>query len=1186
MTENNATPKAGRVRKWGWGRWLSLLLGLLVVGVLGLYLLVSSSWFVKQMVVPRLSSSFNSSISVSSVSFQPFSGISLNGFRLNPKDEEWLINANEVSLRYDFRAAMGGSIRIRELSFKKPEINLIQQEDGTSNLDPILEALTTGTAEAKEESKAMDIQIQKTAIEDGVFRWRRALAGNEQQEIQFTNVDATMTDFRPDTSGQLKATSDVEITRQAASGTDDKAVQKASLSGRMNANYKFRIDKALALKGVNGNARFQVTTGKDAWKDLAGIEANIDTQFASNTVERFVSRFQQEGTTLGEIRIQGPLKPEQSEADLEFDVASLDQKALNLFGATLGVDFALAQLDGKGSLHLADGGDRIESSGTFEAPGFELRHSALKTPLLDIQLAYDFMFDLAAFELLLRDASMDATRDGRPLFSLALENPVKAQWNESTPKLGDSKLSLSVNELRLSDWQTAFSSMAPSGTVSLNATSTVTQNGDRVALDLQGSGDGLTVQMTTNRVEDLLFSLDFQGNIHDFESVKVEHFSSKVSRTGNLVFQSDGSGHFDLDDEKGEAALTFKTRPAELLALYSIPDLTVTKGSAEGELKLGGTIDQPTAKGRFSLKDFHGQYAGRPINQLFSDLDYAITREGNRIKLEQLRLQTGSSADTKASIELTGHYNEEDKTGKFAFTAEQLTEKTLSPWLAETNGSPPLPYGFSVNASGSTEIQSDGKQTFESKVDLSELRSLASASKGDSGSQSPLSAEIKLDGSWNESKLTLDPLDMNWPSTPQAENNLRIRTEMDLHATNAASNVVRIRGDSVDLTRWYDELYAGIPAEGEESSEVPPSSDEKASELPGPPWQLDAQIDRLYLRELVVTNLQTKATIEPSMLKIEPLKLALNGGSVEGRVQYEPAQAKPAYDLSFKVKGVPMKPLARSFSPASKWAYHGRISMDGTIAGKGFTGESLKDSLTGHFETGLSNGQIEVQSTAAKKLLVPISKLLRLPQLLQTPVHTVDVNTTFENGKIQVDEVAVKATQFRAYTEGEIPIASPLSKSKLDLPLRLELKRSLAEQVHLVPSDTPEDAEYIALPNFARINGTLASFGTGTNNKLIQKFILDSVKGLAGSGGEEASKVLKKFGDLIPPGIRKSMSSQQEDDTKGKKEDSTQEKKSGQDAIKNLFNRFLNPDKEEEGEQKQEQSGQKEASEDKTNEEE
>ena len=124
-------------------RWLRWLLGVvagLTLLLLAAYFVVTSGAFFKGFLLPRVGKSINADVTVADASISPFSHVVLRGLEVKPKGAGTLFTAAEVRAFYSLRAILGGTIAVDEVAVVSPAVNLVQNPDGTSNLDPILNA--------------------------------------------------------------------------------------------------------------------------------------------------------------------------------------------------------------------------------------------------------------------------------------------------------------------------------------------------------------------------------------------------------------------------------------------------------------------------------------------------------------------------------------------------------------------------------------------------------------------------------------------------------------------------------------------------------------------------------------------------------------------------------------------------------------------------------------------------------------------------------------------------------------------------------------------------------------------------------------------------------------------------------------------------------------------------------------
>ena len=133
-------------KKSGIGKKLAIVAGVLfALAIIG-YFVATSAFFVKSFVVPKVGKILNAEIKLADASISPFSEVTLEGVEVTANGEELLASVGSVKARYRLMDIIGGNINVSEVTIDSPTLHLLIKKDGTTNLDPILEALATDEA--------------------------------------------------------------------------------------------------------------------------------------------------------------------------------------------------------------------------------------------------------------------------------------------------------------------------------------------------------------------------------------------------------------------------------------------------------------------------------------------------------------------------------------------------------------------------------------------------------------------------------------------------------------------------------------------------------------------------------------------------------------------------------------------------------------------------------------------------------------------------------------------------------------------------------------------------------------------------------------------------------------------------------------------------------------------------------
>src|SRR5262249_39765166 len=155
--------------------------------------------------------------------------------------------------------------------------------------------------------------------------------------------------------------------------------------------------------------------------------------------------------------------------------------------------------------------------------------------------------------------------------------------------------------------------------------------------------------------------------------------------------------------------------------------------------------------------------------------------------------------------------------------------------------------------------------------------------------------------------------------------------KVDLTKPDAVAGQIKLTSDSVDVTPYYD-LFAGSPTNAAstakpsqaEMSAAAAATEPPAKKFPLRQFGVDVNLDRLYVREIAVTNWQAKATVDNGRFVLSPCTFALNGAPVNLTADLDLSVPGYRYDVAFRATKVPVAPLANSFSPD----YRGKAQGD------------------------------------------------------------------------------------------------------------------------------------------------------------------------------------------------------------------------------------------------------------------
>src|SRR5271165_3089998 len=207
----------GLKKRRSWLRILASLAGIVIALLVVLYFVATSSAFFKGFVLPRVSKAMNAQVTVDSASISPFSQVTLENLKVQTTGTEPLITANEVRARYHLMDILHGNIRVDEIALSSPTVVLVENPDGSSNLDPITKPQQGKPQPAPSQpSKPAQIDLKKLALTDATVRKVKLYKNGSPDVAELSHVNVTVDNVQNGQSGKLDLGADIRVENGAA----------------------------------------------------------------------------------------------------------------------------------------------------------------------------------------------------------------------------------------------------------------------------------------------------------------------------------------------------------------------------------------------------------------------------------------------------------------------------------------------------------------------------------------------------------------------------------------------------------------------------------------------------------------------------------------------------------------------------------------------------------------------------------------------------------------------------------------------------------------------------------------------------------------------------------------------------------------------------------------------------------
>jgi uncharacterized protein involved in outer membrane biogenesis len=194
----------------------------------------------------------------------------------------------------------------------------------------------------------------------------------------------------------------------------------------------------------------------------------------------------------------------------------------------------------------------------------------------------------------------------------------------------------------------------------------------------------------------------------------------------------------------------------------------------------------------------------------------------------------------------------------------------------------------------------------------------------------------------------------------------------------------------------------------------------------GPSLTADGQIaiGQLVLENMTLENVQARVALRNGVVTLDPLTLALCGGSYRGLVRLDQRAASPGLALKGRLSGVDVNQLLSA--GGKKSMIYGRLdgSIDVSSRSAGNKATDLLDTLLGTGQIQISDGKLT--SFDLMKQLETIGRLVNLPTGgAATAFRSLRTNLTFEQGRMRTDAVQMVMTDLSANGDGQLRFGEP-----------------------------------------------------------------------------------------------------------------------------------------------------------------
>jgi uncharacterized protein involved in outer membrane biogenesis len=1134
-----------------WLRWLSGLFAVLVVLLLVAYLVATSSGFFKAVILPRVGSALNATITVSDASIHPFSGIILRDLKVQAGDQPPLVSASEVRVSYHLFDILHSNLHVDEIALVSPTVELVENPDGSSNLDPILKALQTPPAAvagkqpapAAGAAKPLQIDLGKLTLSHATLQQIKNHADGSQDFAGLTNVDLTLTNLKNGQTAKLELAADVRIENNSATNASANGVLAASVKGDFNCAFTADLKPGSA----GGSLNFSVSQAGGAFSDFDAFGAALDCEVTPAEIKQLALSFQKAGAPLGKLAVTGPFDAAKMEGRLDVALHGIDRRLLNLAGAGSGLDFGGTQIDSTNEIELAKGGAVITATGRFTAGSVALTRAGQTTPTLDVSADYDVTVDRPAGSATLRSLNLAGTQNGAPLLNAQLTSPMTLAWGGGPGGMGDAAFDLAVTGLNLADWKPFLGDAVSAGTVGLKLKVSSHQAGKQIGFDLNTDAAKLTLRLGSNQVSSAAVVLNAHGQAAEFKQIALSDYTLQVSLQNQPALTAAGSGNYDLATGDADAQVKLTAALARLLQAFPQPGMNISSGEVELNARVTQKQKNQTLAGDLSLANFSAQVGKNEFLGYASQLKLDVAVSPEQIQINQATGSFSQNGNTGGSFDVSGKYQPAEKSADVRVKFSGVNENALRPYLEPLLAGKKL---GSVSLNGDVLAQYNPQAGSAVKGDV-QVANLVVNDPAKKFPATPLAVGLQLDAALLKQTAAVRQFQISLTPTALATNQLQFSGQVDFSKTDAIQGNLKLAADSLDLTSYYD-LFAGgtnAAAQTGAAATVAPTASGNAGQepaavhLPLQNFTLAADIGKIYLHEVAVSKFQTTVKMDGGHVVLKPFQLALNDAPVTATADVDLGVPGYKYNISYDAQNVPLTPLVDTFAPARAGQMAGTLTSAAQISGAGITGASLQKNLAGQFSLDLTNLNLSVINVHSALLKSVINVVATIPELIsnpanaiisllsgvtghgglmndlqQSPIEVISAEATVGNGKANLSSATVQSAAFEAEAAGDITLNSVLTNSTINIPVNISVSQAIAQKLNLTAPTASASGAYVPLPQFLNLKGTIGNPKTDINKLALVGVGVKSIGGsLLNPSGNNPSPVGNLLNQLLKP---------------------------------------------------------------------
>lgn len=1127
MTEIRIKTPAPRRKTWRHKLFRGVVI--LILLLVGLYFIVTSSTFLKKIVLPQLSLALKAEVTVTDLEVSPFRTVVLRDLQIQPLGNEPVLTVKELRARYSLVSILRGKIEVAELVLESPNLTVIQDPDGRSNLD-FLDKLGSGAPKQIATNQpasggVSQLNLQSVQIHNATMRLTQKHLSGAPDVTEISGLNFKLQNLGNGQAGKVEIALNLACVK-----TNRAATNASSLQASLGGAFAFTLASDLKPVEVKGQLDCSAPSATGEFSHLAELAARLNCEISATEIKQFAISLTQAKAALGEMRVTGPFNLAKLEGKLRLEALGLDRRVLNLVGAASGLDFGTTTVNASADVELSQGGKVLSLAGRAEAAQLQWIQAGRMSPTLEVRCDFAGAIDSVVRKAEVRFLNLTAQQNSQLVLQSELPQALTMTWGGTATSASDAKLSLVLSAFDLGEWRQFLGVEALAGKVSGKLELASSDNGKKLRAELVAATQDFSVTMGSNHVAGVDARFNSSVAAVDLCDLTLEKLQLKLLREGQPAFQATATGTAQANGAAADLQMTAEAQVGQWLTEVGIEGVGVSNSTVTVAARFQHKGESQIASGKLALGGVMLQTGGREALPVKADFDFEI---GNKRRLLEIRKLSGvvrvndqlsGRLDGSGKIELL----QDDSLGQLRFKLAEVNQDLLRPLLAVALGDKHLE---TVALGAELTAEWDAYQKFKFTTDA-HIKNLVVRDARYPALATPLQLRVQADVGVakqvvqiRQGRLTLTP-------TERAKNELNLTGELDVSQTNAVKGRLKLKAESLDFTRYYELLLTEVAtssAAQTQNETAPTTATEPAAiMLPVGDLKCEVEIGRLYLHEAEFSDWRAAVKVAGGRITLEPCQFKLNGGPVTLRGGLDLSVPGYRYELGLQAQLVPVPPVLNTFTSLPGNQVGGRFNGDLEVSGAGLTYLSWRTNFNAHFNLMTTNMNLALGNVRTPVLNLVVNTVLALPDLISMlkagwnsgqlrwaeeitakPIEVLVANGRMTNGVLDLQEALVQTAAFQVQSTGAIGWTEAFTNSSVHFPLRTLLGRSYAEKLGMGYFNAATNASYVALPQFLTIKGTFSGVKSDFSETGL---LLLTGKSILGGVGLETGKAIGEVG--------------------------------------------------------------------------